>query len=52
MIVPLNKLNRLTHIFSKDELLKVCNKCKNGKSVGPDLLPNEILKCPLCILFY
>ena len=30
--------------FSMDELLKVCNKCKNGKSVGPDLLPNEILK--------
>ena len=30
--------------FSIDELLKVCNKSKNGKSVGPDLLPNEILK--------
>ena len=28
--------------FFMDELLKVCNKCKNGKSVGPDLLPNEI----------
>ena len=30
--------------FSMEELNKVCFKMKNGKSVGPDLLPNEVLK--------
>ena len=29
--------------FSLEELIKVCGKIKNGKSVGPDLLPNEVL---------
>ena len=44
MILPLNKLNLLTHIFVMGKLLKICNKCKNGKSLDPDSLPNEILK--------
>ena len=30
--------------FSSEELHKVRNKLKNGKSVGPDMLPNEVLK--------
>ena len=29
--------------FSLEDLIKVCGKIKNGKSVGPDLLPNEVL---------
>ena len=30
--------------FSMEEINKVCNKVKRGKSVGPDLVPNEILR--------
>ena len=30
--------------FSMEELNKVCFKMKNGKYVGLDLLPNEVLK--------
>ena len=30
--------------FTQEELHKISNKLKSGKAVGPDLLPNEILK--------
>ena len=30
--------------FSNEELDIVCNKLKNAKAVGPDLIPNEVLK--------
>ena len=30
--------------FTRDEMRKICNDLKTGKSVGPDMLPNEVLK--------
>ena len=30
--------------FSNDELERVCRNLKLGKAVGPDMIPNEILK--------
>ena len=30
--------------FGTDEFDKICNSLKKGKSVGPDMIPNEVLK--------
>ena len=30
--------------FTMEEFDKVCNRLKSGKSVGPDMIPNEVLK--------
>ena len=41
MVLPLNKMNILTHIFPRMYCWKYV---ANGKAVDPDLLPNKILK--------
>ena len=33
------------HLFTHEELQKICSHMKNGKSAGPDIIPNEVLRC-------